>query len=102
MPCNMDMTGAEIDAVNRRIDNLERQNQATLPRSVGPQQAAVPLEVWARQQVQIESMTCRIAMLEEALCGLCQQLPHRHPQLDAWFEWHKQQPGCEADNGDQS
>lgn len=47
----------------------------------------------------------RTAELEQALCGLCQQLTATndptitrslHPQLQAWFDAHRQLPGCEA------
>lgn len=47
----------------------------------------------------------RVAQLEEALCGLCQMLSETkdpklkkklHPQLQSWFDAHKQKPGCQA------
>lgn len=47
----------------------------------------------------------RVKALEEALCGLCQQLTETsyagvtkklHPQLESWWSEHKKQPGCEA------
>lgn len=49
-----------------------------------------------------ESLTQRIAELEQALCGLCQMIDTdadeipMHPQLQAWFEKHKAKPGCDA------
>jgi hypothetical protein len=44
----------------------------------------------------------RVSDLESALCGLCQDIWNNgqgftlHPQLQAWFEKHKRNPGCEA------
>jgi hypothetical protein len=50
-----------------------------------------------------DRLEIRIAELEQALCGLCQQLSTEygpnlgrvlHPQLQAWFEKHRDKPGC--------
>jgi hypothetical protein len=54
---------------------------------------------------QVRLLNERVAELEQALCGLCQmlrrdglppELADLHPQLEAWFEAHRQKPGCAA------
>lgn len=77
MPCDMGMTGSAV-AMHNAFEARE---------------AAAKLER-------------RIAELEQAMCGLCQQLEsqHRlngfpqpmHSQLQVWFDKHKQRPGCTA------
>ena len=78
----------------------------------GPSAGETAREKVAEAEREITILRRRVAALEEALCGLCQQLSSvisenpqtvqvLHPQLQTWFDNHQRLPGCSLNtNGD--